>query len=62
MQVGSGILFFAAAGYGIADALYYYRPETLIALTPKPLTKTLNGRLLPVPMGDTMGPGLFFRF
>ena len=62
VQVGSGILFFAAAGYGIADALYYYQPETLLALTPKNLSKTLNGRLLPVPLGDTMGPGLFFRF
>jgi tetratricopeptide (TPR) repeat protein len=61
-QLGSGILFFAAAGYGIADALYYYQPETLLAFSPKPSPKTLTGKILPVPVGDTMGPGLFFRF
>ena len=61
-QVGSGILFFAAAGYGIADALYHYQPETLLALSPRAFSKTLNGKIIPVPVGDTMGPGLFFRF
>jgi len=63
-QVASGAAFFAAVAWGIADALYYYQPETPLALTPadQPITKSSVPHLLPVLVGDALGPGLYFRF
>jgi len=63
-QVASGAAFFVAVGLGIADALYYFRPEI-------PLAPISSGHLaiqssaphiLPVLVGDALGPGLYFRF
>jgi tetratricopeptide (TPR) repeat protein len=63
-QVASGAAFFVAAAWGIADALYYYRPETPLALAPSDpsTTKSSVPHLLPVLVGDAFGPGLYFRF
>ena len=63
-QVASGAAFFVAAAWGIADALYYYRPETPLALAPPdpPKPKSSVPHLLPVLVGDAIGPGLYFRF
>jgi hypothetical protein len=63
-QVASGAAFFLAAGLGIADALYYYRPETPLAPTPSshPAVQSSAPHILPVLVGDALGPGLYFRF
>jgi len=61
-QVASGAAFFAAVAWGLADALYYYRPETPLASTGLPTAKSNLPRLLPVLAGDALGPGLYFRF
>ena len=61
-QVASGAAFFAAVAWGLADALYYYRPETPLASTGPPTAKSNLPRLLPVLAGDALGPGLYFRF
>ncbi len=63
-QVASGAAFFVAAALGIADALYYYRPETPLALAPadQPMAKSSVPHFFPVLLGDALGPGLYFRF
>jgi len=63
-QIATGAAFFAAVVWGIADALYYYRPEIPLAPTPsdRPIAKSTMPRLLPVLAGDALGPGLYFRF
>jgi hypothetical protein len=62
--VASGAAFFAAVAWGIADALYYYRPEIPLAPVPadQAMAKSNVPRLLPVLLGDALGPGLYFRF
>jgi tetratricopeptide (TPR) repeat protein len=64
VQVASGAAFFAAVAWGIVDALYFYQPETPLALAPagQPMTKSSVPHLLPVLVGDAIGPGLYFRF
>jgi hypothetical protein len=61
-QVASGAAFFVAAAWGIADALYYYRPETPLASPGPPTAKSNLPRLLPILAGEALGPGLYFRF
>ena len=61
-QVASGAAFFVAVAWGVADALYHYRPETPLAPSGQPTAKSSVPRLLPVLAGDTLGPGLYFRF
>ena len=63
-QVASGAAFLVAVGLGIADALYYYRPETPLALASsgQPTLRSSGPRFLPVLVGHALGPGLYFRF
>jgi hypothetical protein len=63
-QVASGAAFFVAAAWGIADAMYYYRPETPLAPAPADQARAKSSvpHLLPVLLGDALGPGLYFRF
>ena len=63
-QVASGAAFFVAVAWGIADALYYYRPETPLALAPadQAMAKSSVPQFLPVLLGNALGPGLYFRF
>ena len=61
-QVASGAAFFAAVAWGLADALYYYRPETPLASPGPPTAKSNLPRLLPILAGEALGPGLYFRF
>ncbi len=61
-QVASGAAFFVAVAWGISDALYYYRPETSLAATPSGQASASVPRLLPVLLGNALGPGLYFRF
>ena len=61
-QVATGAAFFAAVAWGIVDALYYFRPETPLAPPPPGQTTASLPRLVPVLLGDALGPGLYFRF
>jgi hypothetical protein len=63
-QVASGAAFFVAVAWGIGDALYYFRPETPLTLASsgQPTVRSSVPRLLPVLVGDALGPGLYFRF
>ncbi len=65
-QVASGALFFATVAWGILDAIYYYRPETVLSFTdpPEPPTGPLRRSLLlgPAVIDHAIGPGLSFRF
>jgi len=63
-QVASGAAFFIAVAWGIADALYYFRPETPLALASAGQRTIPSSvpHLLPVLVGDALGPGLYFRF
>jgi len=61
-QVATGAAFFAAVAWGIVDALYYFRPETPLAPAPSGQTTASVPHLLPVLLGDALGPGLYFRF
>lgn len=62
VQIGAGILFFASMAWGIIDAISYYQPETLLAMHPPMPPKLTSHGLVPIPVGDTYGPALFFRF
>jgi hypothetical protein len=61
-QVATGAAFFAAAAWGIVDALYHFRPESPLPLAPPNQQTASVPRLLPVLAGNTIGPGLYFRF
>ncbi len=63
-QIASGAAFFAAAIWGILDALYYYRSEIPMAPTPvvSPSARNHRPSVSPVLLGDALGPGLHFRF
>ena len=63
-QVASGAAFFVAVAWGIADALYYFRPEIPLAQAPadQALAKSSAPQFLPVLLGNALGPGLYFRF
>lgn len=64
VQVASGAMFFGAIAWGILDAVYYYRPETVLSPGyPSPSTPTTSKlRISPVLMNRALGPGLSFRF
>jgi tetratricopeptide (TPR) repeat protein len=64
VQVASGALFFAGVLWGIADAIYYYRPETELGTTSAKVHQpgTASVRLSPLVMDRAIGPGLHFRF
>jgi hypothetical protein len=64
VQVASGAMFFGAIAWGIFDAIYYYRPETVLTPAyPGPSTPTVSKlRISPVLMNRALGPGLSFRF
>jgi hypothetical protein len=61
-QVATGAAFFAAVAWGIVDALYYFQPETPLAPAPSAQAMVRVPRLVPVLLGDAIGPGLYFRF
>lgn len=62
-QVTTGALFFAAAAWGILDAVYFYKPETHLGDTPFPQTPATHAlRLEPLVLPHTLGTGLSFRF
>jgi hypothetical protein len=64
IQVVSGGLFFATAAWGIADAIWHYRPESPLDLTappPRPAAAT-RLRLAPVAVPGGWGAALAFRF
>ena len=61
-QVATGAAFFAAVAWGIVDALYYFQPEILLAPAPSGQATARVPRLVPVLLGDALGPGLYFRF
>ena len=61
-QVVTGAAFFAAVAWGIVDALYYFQPETPLAPAPSGQATASVPHLLPVLLGDALGPGLYFRF
>jgi hypothetical protein len=62
VQIGAGVLFFASVGWGIIDAISYYQPETVMAKNSARLPRLTSHKFVPIPVGDTYGPGLFFRF
>jgi len=64
VQVVSGGLFFAAVAWGVLDAIYYYRPETVLAAADSPQTPRpfRNLQLSPLVTNRTIGPALSFRF
>jgi hypothetical protein len=64
IQVVSGAMFFGAVVWGVLDAIYYYRPETLLGTTDvtDPAKTSSRVRLSPVVMNRTIGPALSFRF
>jgi hypothetical protein len=64
VQVVTGAAFFAAVAWGIADAIYFYRPETLLsaAETARPANSGWQLSLSPTIMNRTIAPGLSFRF
>lgn len=62
IQVGAGLLFFASVGWGILDAISYYRPEIVVANQLAKRPRESAHPFVPIPVGDTYGPGLFFRF
>lgn len=66
VQVVSGAMFFAAVVWGIADAIYYYRPETQLAdsdaALPGSTATSWPMRPSPAAINRTIGPGLSFRF
>jgi hypothetical protein len=64
VQVATGVAFFAAVAWGIADAIYYYRPETQLASTEavRPTKPSWQLQLSPTLMNRTIAPGLSFRF
>lgn len=63
-QVASGAVFFAAAAWGILDAMYYYRPESQLSLAefPNRAVGTSSMHILPLVTDRTIGTGLSFRF
>ena len=64
VQVASGAAFFAAAAWGIIDAIYYYQPETQLSLAGSADRRLSAGnlRLSPAVMERAIGAGLSFRF
>jgi hypothetical protein len=66
VQVISGGLFFATAAWGIADAIWHYRPESPVdAGGPAAAPPSASGsrlRLAPVVLGGGWGAALAFRF
>lgn len=65
VQVATGAAFFAAVAWGIADAIYSYRPETQLASAAdavRPAMKSWQLQLSPTVMNRTIAPGLSFRF
>lgn len=64
VQVATGVAFFAAVAWGIADAIYYYRPETQLASAEdrRPSKPSWQLQLAPTLMNRTIAPGLSFRF
>jgi hypothetical protein len=64
IQVVSGGLFFATAAWGIADAIWHYRPESpLDPAVPRPTPAAGMGlRLAPVAVPGGWGAALAFRF
>jgi hypothetical protein len=64
IQVVSGGLFFATAAWGIADAIWHYRPESVLDVTaPRPApTSGVRLRLAPVTVPGGWGAALAFRF
>ena len=63
-QVATGAMFFAAVAWGIADAIYYYRPETQLAAAdaPQATKPSWQLRFSPTVGNRTFAPGLSFRF
>lgn len=67
VQVATGAAFFAAVAWGIADAIYFYRPETQLSAADavpaaRPRKPDWQLRLSPTIMNRTIAPGLSFRF
>jgi hypothetical protein len=64
IQVATGAAFFAAVAWGIIDAIYYYRSETLLSdadATSRPKSSSQMS-LSPTLMNSTTAAGLSFRF
>lgn len=68
IQVASGAMFFAAVAWGIVDAIYAYRPETVLDdanVQPLPQASPrlrLAPAVVPAMSNRSIGPGLSFRF